>query len=56
VQTINEAASAFLANKRVAVTGVSRLGYRASYPRHLQTPVESVELEPLPDGIEVPGA
>lgn len=31
------------------------LGYRASYPRHLRNPVDSVEVEPLAKGIEVPG-
>ncbi len=28
------------------------LGYKASYPRHLQHSVESVEVEPLPEGIQ----
>jgi len=31
------------------------LGYKAIYPHHLETPVESVEVEPLPEGINVPG-
>jgi quercetin dioxygenase-like cupin family protein len=32
------------------------LGYRATYARHRQIPVASVELEPLPDGVTLPGA
>jgi hypothetical protein len=30
------------------------LGYKAIYPHHLQMPVESVEIEPLPEGILIP--
>jgi mannose-6-phosphate isomerase-like protein (cupin superfamily) len=30
------------------------LGYKAIYPHHLQAPVESVTMEPLPDGISLP--
>ena len=30
------------------------LGYKAIYPHHLETPVESVEVEPLPEGIRIP--
>jgi quercetin dioxygenase-like cupin family protein len=30
-------------------------GYRAIYPHHLGIPVESVEVEPLPEGINIPG-
>lgn len=30
------------------------LGYKAIYPRHLQMPVESVEIEPLPEGFRIP--
>jgi quercetin dioxygenase-like cupin family protein len=32
------------------------LGYKAIYPHHLAIPVESVEVEPLPEGIEIAGA
>lgn len=32
-----------------------RVGMRAIYPHHLETPVQSVELEPLPAGIHIPG-
>jgi quercetin dioxygenase-like cupin family protein len=30
------------------------LGYKAIYPHHLQLPVQSVEVEPLPEGITIP--
>jgi len=30
------------------------LGYSAIYPRHLEIPVETVEVEPLPEGIIIP--
>jgi len=30
------------------------LGYKAIYPHHLQHSVESVEVEPLPDGLQIP--
>lgn len=30
------------------------LGFKAIYPHHQQTPVESVEIEPLPDGFHIP--
>jgi len=30
------------------------LGYKAIYPHHLEQSVESVEVEPLPDGIRIP--
>jgi mannose-6-phosphate isomerase-like protein (cupin superfamily) len=30
------------------------LGYKAIYPHHLQLPVQSVEVEPLPEGIAIP--
>jgi uncharacterized cupin superfamily protein len=32
------------------------LGYKAIYPHHLKIPVESVAIEPLPEGINIPGA
>jgi hypothetical protein len=32
------------------------VGYKAIYPHHLQIPVESVEVEPLPAGITIPAA
>lgn len=36
---------------------VGRLaGYRAIYPHHLALPVETVAVEPLPEGITIPGA
>lgn len=31
------------------------LGYKAIYPHHYQVPVESVEVEPLPEGIAIAG-
>lgn len=31
-------------------------GYSAIYPRHLELPVETVEVEPLPEGIIIPAA
>lgn len=31
------------------------LGYRAIYPHHLKISVDSVEVEPLPEGIHIPG-
>ena len=30
------------------------LGYKAIYPHHLEFPVESVEVEPLPEGVTIP--
>lgn len=30
------------------------LGYKAIYPHHLKFPVESVEVEPLPEGVTIP--
>jgi quercetin dioxygenase-like cupin family protein len=31
------------------------LGYKAIYPHHYEIPVESVSVEPLPVGLEIPG-
>jgi quercetin dioxygenase-like cupin family protein len=30
------------------------LGYKAIYPHHLELPVESVQVEPLPQGVRIP--
>jgi quercetin dioxygenase-like cupin family protein len=31
------------------------LGYKAIYPRHLELPVQTTEVEPLPEGVAIPG-
>ena len=56
MQSINEAASAFLANKRVAVTGVSRAakghGSNAVYQRLRQRGYEVFAVNPNADQVE----